>query len=184
MNDAVFDALIRGAARTGEHMMLIGLGEPFLDPKIFDRIEYCERHGISTLLSTNGVLLDQVSAEKLLATPLAHIILSFDGASKESFELYRKGAKFERVRANFVHFARLKHQRKAKIQIVVQMVRMESNAHEVEEFKRFWSAVPGVDQVRIKEDETPVLQPDAARTGAQSRACHYLWRGPYYVKQD
>ncbi|HEV1286421.1 MAG TPA: hypothetical protein VNU44_13965, partial [Bryobacteraceae bacterium] len=30
MNDAVFDALIQGAARTGEHMMLIGLGEPLL----------------------------------------------------------------------------------------------------------------------------------------------------------
>src|ERR1700729_3497818 len=66
MNDAVFDALVKGAAHTGEHMMLIGLGEPLLDPKIFDRIEYCERHGISTLLSTNGVLLDEAAAEKLL----------------------------------------------------------------------------------------------------------------------
>ena len=39
--------------------MLIGLGEPFMDRKIFDRIEYCERHGISTLLSTNGTFLDE-----------------------------------------------------------------------------------------------------------------------------
>jgi MoaA/NifB/PqqE/SkfB family radical SAM enzyme len=184
MNDAVFDALIKGAARTGEHMMLIGLGEPLLDPKIFDRIEYCERHGISTLLSTNGVLLDEATAEKLLATPLAHVTLSFDGASKESFEMYRKGAKFDRVRANFVRFATLKDQKKVKMQIVVQMVRMQNNAHEVDEFKRFWSTVPGVDQVRIKEDETNVLQPEAARTGAESRACHYLWRGPVYVKHD
>src|SRR5271163_4333288 len=122
MPDAVFDALIEGAARTGEHMMLIGLGEPLLDPKIFDRIEYCERHGISTLLSTNGVLLDEIAAEKLLATPLAHVTLSFDGATKESFEMYRKGAKFDRVRANFVRFATLKHHKNAKVQIVVQMV--------------------------------------------------------------
>jgi radical SAM protein with 4Fe4S-binding SPASM domain len=184
MSDAIFHALVQGAARTAEHMMLIGLGEPFLDPKIFDRIGYCEQHGISTLLSTNGVLLDEAAAEKLLQTPLAHITLSFDGATKESFEQYRKGAKFERVRANFVRFATLKHQKNAKMQIVVQMVRMPNNAHEVEDFKRFWSAVPGVDQVRIKEDETPVLDPQAARTGAESRACHYLWRGPYYVKQD
>jgi radical SAM protein with 4Fe4S-binding SPASM domain len=184
MNDAVFHALIQGAAQTGEHMMLIGLGEPLLDPKIFDRIEYCERHGISTLLSTNGVLLDEAAAEKLLATPLAHVTLSFDGATKESFEMYRKGAKYERVRDNFVRFSTLKHQKKAKIQIVVQMVRMQNNAHEVEDFKRFWSAVPGVDQVRIKEDETNVLQPEAVRTGAGSRVCHYLWRGPVYVKHD
>ena len=87
-------------------MMLIGLGEPLLDSKIFDRIAYCEQHGVSTLLSTNGTLLDEKMSEKLLATPLAHITLSFDGASKETFETYRKGAKFEKVRENFVRFAR------------------------------------------------------------------------------
>ena len=184
MPDAVFNALVDGAAQTGEHMMLIGLGEPLLDPKIFDRISYCERHGISTLLSTNGVLLDEETALRLLARPLAHITLSFDGASKESFEINRKGAKFERVRANFVRFARLKHEKKAKVQIVVQLVRMQNNAHEVEEFQRFWSGVPGIDQIRIKEDETNVLQPDAPRKATGTRICHYLWRGPMYIKQD
>ncbi len=184
MDDRVFDALVEGAARTGEHMMLIGLGEPLLDPKIFDRIVDCERHGISSLLSTNGVLLDEAAAEKLLATPLAHITLSFDGATKESFELYRKGAKFERVRDNFIRFARMKHDKGSKMQIVVQMVRLQNNASEVEEFQRFWSAVPGVDQVRIKEDETNVLHPEAPRKAAGKRVCHYLWRGPVYVKHD
>ena len=54
----------------------------------------------------------------------------------------------------------MKHERGAKLQVVVQMVRMERNADEVDEFMRFWSAVPGVDQVRIKEDETNLLQPE------------------------
>ncbi|HVO99621.1 MAG TPA: radical SAM protein [Bryobacteraceae bacterium] len=184
MDDRIFHVLVQGAAHTGEHMMLIGLGEPLLDPKIFDRIVYCERHGISSLLSTNGVLLDEAAAERLLATPLAHITLSFDGATKESFEMYRKGAKFERVRDNFVRFARMKHEKRAKVQIVVQMVRMQNNAGEVEEFQRFWSEVPGVDQVRIKEDETNVLRPEAPRRFSGTRVCHYLWRGPVYVKQD
>lgn len=184
MDDRVFEALVEGSSRTAEHMMLIGLGEPLLDPKIFDRIVHCDRHGISTLLSTNGVLLDEQAAEKLLATPLAHITLSFDGATKESFELYRKGAKFERVRDNFVRFARMKHEKGAQVQIVVQMVRMQNNAAEVDEFERFWRAVPGVDQVRVKEDETNVLQPEAPRKLSGSRVCHYLWRGPVYVKHD
>src|SRR5437764_5222636 len=56
MADAIFERLVSESGRTAEHMMLIGLGEPFLDRKIFDRIEHCERHGISTLLSTNGTL--------------------------------------------------------------------------------------------------------------------------------
>src|SRR5580700_8860118 len=111
MSDAVFDALVQGAARTAEHIMLIGLGEPFMDPRIFERIEFCHGHSISTLLSTNGTFLDERVAERVLASPLEQITLSFDGASKESFEFYRKGARFEKVRDNFVRFARMKHER-------------------------------------------------------------------------
>lgn len=185
MTDAVFTRLVRESGTTGEHMMLIGLGEPFLDPKIFDRIEYCQRHGVSTLLSTNGTLLDEKTAQRLLATPLRHITLSFDGSTKESYEYYRKGARFEKVRDNFVRFARMKHEQKAPVQVVAQMVRMERNASEVDEFIRFWKAVPGVDEVRIKEDETNLMRPDAGH-GAEDwkHPCHYLWRGPMYVKHS
>jgi radical SAM protein with 4Fe4S-binding SPASM domain len=184
MTDAIFEKLVQGAAYTGEHMMLIGLGEPFMDRKIFDRIEYCERHRVSTLLSTNGTFLDEKTSERLLNSRLQHITLSFDGASKETFEHYRKGAKFEKVRDNFVRFARMKHERRTNIQIVVQMVRMPGNAHEVDDFRKFWSAVPGVDQVRVKEDETNLVQAEGQRTGAAARHCHYLWRGAMYVKHD
>src|SRR5712691_5434725 len=184
MADEIFERLVEGAAQSGEHMMLIGLGEPFMDRKIFDRVEYCEHHGISTLLSTNGTFLDEKTSERLLATRLAHITLSFDGASKETFEYYRKGARFEKVRDNFVRFARMKHERGGKLRVVVQMVRMPGKAHEAEEFRRFWSAVPGVDQVRIKEDETNLVQPEGHRASASARPCHYLWRGAMYVKQD
>jgi radical SAM protein with 4Fe4S-binding SPASM domain len=180
----IFERLVQGAARTGEHMMLIGLGEPLLDPAIFDRVEYCQRHGISTLLSTNGTLLDEAAAARLIDSRLDHITLSFDGATKETFEHYRKGARFEKVRDNFVRFCRMKHARGSPMQVVVQMVRMSGNAHEAEDFKRFWSSVEGVDQVRVKEDETNLLQPERNRSGQDARRCHYLWRGAMYVKHD
>ena len=183
MTDEIFERLVREAGQSAEHMMLIGLGEPFMDRKIFDRIEFCERHNISTLLSTNGTFLDEATANRLLATPLEHITLSFDGATKESFEYYRKGARFEKVRDNFVRFARMKKERGSKMQIVVQMVRMDRNRGEVADFTAFWKSVPGVDQVRIKEDETNLFKigHDAA---AWKHPCHYLWRGPMYVKHD
>jgi len=166
-------------------MMLIGLGEPFMDRKIFDRIEYCERHNISTLLSTNGTFFDEKTCARLLDTPLEHITLSFDGATKESYEYYRKGANFEKVRDNFVRFARMKHERGARVQVVVQMVRMQRNAGEVDDFVRYWSAVPGVDQVRVKEDETNLLQPEGGHAAQDwKHPCHYLWRGPVYVKHN
>ena len=184
MTDEIFERLVTESGRSAEHVMLIGLGEPFMDRKIFDRIEFCERHDVSTLLSTNGTFLDEKLSERLLASTLEHITLSFDGATKESYEYYRKGARFEKVRDNFVRFARMKHERGSKLQVVVQMVRMERNASEVEEFVRFWSDVPGVDQVRVKEDETNLLQPEGHSEGAWRHPCHYLWRGPMYVKHN
>ena len=137
MTDEVFNRLVEESGRAAEHMMLIGLGEPFMDAKIFDRIEYCAHHNISTLLSTNGTFLDERTSARLLDSSLEHITLSFDGSTKESFEYYRKGARFEKVRDNFVRFSRMKHERGAKMQVVVQMVRMERNAGEVEDFVRF-----------------------------------------------
>ncbi len=183
MPDEIFQRLVQESARSAEHMMLIGLGEPLLDPRIFDRVEFCQRHNISTLLSTNGTLLDEAMARRLLDTRVEHVTLSFDGATKESFEFYRKGARFEKVRENFIRFARMKHDRGSKLQVVVQMVRMARNAGEVDSFIRFWSAVPGVDSVRIKEDETNLL-PRGPKTAGAGYPCHYLWRGPVYVKYN
>src|SRR6266550_1449037 len=92
MTYEIFQRLVQESGSTAEHMMLIGLGEPFMDPKIFERIEY---------------------------------------------------------------------------------------------FKRFWSAVPGVDQVRIKEDETNLMRPDAGHEAQEwKHPCHYLWRGTMYVKHN
>lgn len=185
MEDEIFTRLVEGAQHSAEHMMLIGLGEPLLDPKIFERIEFCEKHNVSTLLSTNGTLLDESASARLLDTNLAHVTLSFDGSTKESFEFYRKGARFDRVRDNFVRFARMKHERKSPVQVVVQMVRMEKNWNEVDEFVRFWKAVPGVDEVRIKADETNLMQPTSGHAAEDwKHPCHYLWRGPMYVKHN
>jgi radical SAM protein with 4Fe4S-binding SPASM domain len=185
MTDEIFQRLVQESGHSAEHMMLIGLGEPFLDKKIFERIEYCDRHRISTLLSTNGTLLDEKTAERLLNSPLEHVTLSFDGSTKESFEYYRKGARFEQVRDNFVRFARMKKERGAEVQVVVQMVRMERNTSEVDDFIRFWSAVPGIDQIRVKADETNLMRPDSGHAASDWKyPCHYLWRGPMYVKHN
>jgi MoaA/NifB/PqqE/SkfB family radical SAM enzyme len=145
MTGEVFQRVVCEASEAAEYMMLIGLGEPFMDSAIFDRIELCHRHSIATLLSTNGTFLDERMAARVLASPLSQITLSFDGAQKETYEFYRKGAKFEKVRNNFVRFARMKHQRRSKLQIIVQMVTRERNTPEVNDFKAFWSAIEGVD---------------------------------------
>ncbi len=185
MPAAVYEQLLDETRDTAEHMMLIGLGEPLLDRAIFDRIQACDEHGISALISTNGTLLDEAASRQLLATPLEHITLSMDGHSAETYEFYRKGAKFDRVRQNFIRFCQLKQELGARVQVVVQLVAMRGNAHEIPEFTRFWQQVPGVDLVRIKADETDLMEPEAQHAPQDwTHPCHYLWRGPLYVKHN
>ena len=79
----------------------------------------------------------------------------------------------------------MKHERRSRLQIVVQMVKMDGNTAEVGDFLAFWKSIPGVDQLRIKADETNLMRPEAGHTAAEwKHPCHYLWRGPMYVKQN
>jgi radical SAM protein with 4Fe4S-binding SPASM domain len=79
----------------------------------------------------------------------------------------------------------MKHERGRRPQIVVQLVRMDGNAAEVEDFIGFWRSVPGVDLIRIKEDETNLMRPDSGHGAADWKyPCHYLWRGAMYVKHN
>src|ERR1700679_1340003 len=73
MSDEVFERLVEGSAQTAEHMVLIGLGGALMDRKIFGPVRDCGPPRLSPLLSTNGTLLDEEAAERLLDSPLAHI---------------------------------------------------------------------------------------------------------------
>jgi len=102
MSDEVCEAFFHQTAGTAESAMLIGLGEPFLDHKIFGRITKCRNRHISALISTNGTPLNEKAAAALLDTGIDDATLSFHGMTEEVFEFYRKGAKVEKVRDNFL----------------------------------------------------------------------------------
>src|SRR5947208_13988598 len=70
MSDAVFERLVRESGATAEHMMLIGLGEPFMDPKIYDRIQFSHRHSVSPLLPNTGLFLDSKASDCVIRTSL------------------------------------------------------------------------------------------------------------------
>ncbi len=174
------------ASRSAEHMMLIGLGEPFLDPQIFDRIEYCApAQHLDAALDERDACSTRRRRRGCWRRPLEHITLSFDGATKETFEYLPQGREFResarQLRAIRAHEARARGEGAGG---------GADGAHGAQRGRgggvpRFWSAVPGVDQVRVKEDETNLLQPEAAHAAEDwKHPCHYLWRGPMYVKHN
>ncbi|RPI26131.1 MAG: radical SAM protein [Acidobacteria bacterium] len=157
-----------------------GGGEPLMNPDLFKMIRYCKDADIFTVVSTNATLLNQERSVRLLESGLDHLIIAFDGTTPEVYEKYRKGAKFEKVRANILKFLEIKKQRKSDIFVVLQMVRLPDNRHQVKDFQKMWS-IEGVDEVRIKEDEIVipgVALEERINHDRKRHPCFLLWQGP------
>jgi radical SAM protein with 4Fe4S-binding SPASM domain len=185
---ALFKKIIDEARSFLEFTVPYGGGEPMLNPRIFEMIQFCRERNIRVGFSTNGTMNNPERNRKLLEAGLDYIIFAFDGATKESYEKYRKGAKFEETRNKILEFLKMKREMRAGTFTIIQMVRLKDNAGEVDDFRRMWD-LPGVDQVRIKEDEmqfegVAIPRPPETQNQQRQNPCHYLWQGPVYVHHD
>lgn len=117
--------------------LLYFTNEPLLHPDICQMVEYVHRNNLYTEISTNAVLLNKEKTKNLLESGLDKIILDLDGTTKESYEQFRVGAKFEQVFENITHFCRQKQILKLrKPYIDLQFVLNKLNQNEVEDIKK------------------------------------------------
>jgi radical SAM protein with 4Fe4S-binding SPASM domain len=79
---------------------LTGVGEPLLNPYLVSMLEYAKRGSFKVGFTTNLTTLNESKAEKLINTNIDYVYVSFDGATKKTFEELRVGASFEKVRSN------------------------------------------------------------------------------------
>lgn len=176
----LFKSIIDQVRRSTELVFPWGGGEPLMNPDLYKMIRYCKDADIYTVVSTNATLLNEERSEKLLESGLDNLIIAFDGTTPEVYEKYRKGAKFEKVRANILRFLEIKKRWKKSPFVVLQMVRLPENTHQARDFHRMWS-IDGVDEVRIKEDEIViegVALDERLRHDRKRHPCYQLWQGP------
>lgn len=101
------------------------LGEPFLWPHFERLCREMEQYGVCLDLTTNGTLLD--ARRTAWVSPIARDIkVSFDGATKATFERLRKGADFEAVCTNVRQLVRAV----PRGVVALQMTLMRTNVHE------------------------------------------------------
>ena len=115
-------------------------GEPLLNPKIHELIDYAKKNGILEVsINTNAVSLDKKKSRQLIEAGLDVIIFSFDGGSKETYEKLRparfKKNKFETVYNNIKTFYETKKEMNAKFPVTkIQMIMTEDSRNEVDNF--------------------------------------------------
>lgn len=109
----------------------VGLGEPLLHKDIFEMIKYSKKKNIDTSLYSNGTLLTPEIAEKVLDSGLDVISFSFDGATPETFESIRSGARYYDVYDNIRYLVDLRDESKSSLKIQLEAVMMRDNLSEM-----------------------------------------------------
>jgi len=172
--------MIRQVANAGVYSIKFNWrGEPSLYKKLPELIAYAKEQGISEVqINTNGLPFNRDSIEKLIKAGLDRVIFSVDGNSAETYEGIRIGGRFQKLVGNIEYFiAARKRLQSITPFIRMQMVRMQSNQHEVEEFVARWRGK--VDDVRIS-DVTDRGQGDELSVGDQvavgRRRCPQPWQ--------
>ena len=116
---------------------ITGIGENFMNPQFLDMVSYAKRKGLYVWFTDNMTMLFPNSAQKLLDAGVDLIVASLDGATKETFEGIRIGAKFESVIRNTKDLIRMRDEKGlSKPLIGINMVVTKSNYTELEKMVR------------------------------------------------
>jgi radical SAM protein with 4Fe4S-binding SPASM domain len=149
-------------------------GEPLLNPRLFDMIEYCRQARVRTRLHTNGTQLNEHRASRLLVAGPDLVSFSVDGFDRASYEAIRKGAVFEQTVGNILRFLELRRSMRLKRPyVVVEKIRFRrpsptENAESIRSLKRRFEEA-GVDEVIEKEEYA--WAEDAAPEAQCPRTC-------------
>jgi radical SAM protein with 4Fe4S-binding SPASM domain len=84
----------------GALLLAVTGGEPLMRKDIFSIMEYAADNNLGLLLFTNGTLITEESAQRLKDIGVEQVIVSIDGATKETHEMIRGKNTFDKVVRN------------------------------------------------------------------------------------
>jgi len=129
---------------------LYNWGEPLLNKDIFRMIEYAHKCDIKTKISTNLNYFPKDYEKRIVSSGLDSLMMSIDGASQETYQVYRKGGDFRKVIGNIRKIvAEKKRQGSRKPLLIWQFIVMKHNEHELPKVKRMIKEL-GVDILKVE----------------------------------
>jgi radical SAM protein with 4Fe4S-binding SPASM domain len=110
INKDVFKAIIDQTKSYAFYLNLYFQGEPFLNPQLSELIGYAKSQGFYVAVSTNAHFLDENNIKKIIQAGLDRIIISLDGADKDTYTAYRQNGDFTKVIEGIKNLAFIKKQ--------------------------------------------------------------------------
>ncbi|MBC8500909.1 MAG: radical SAM protein [Nanoarchaeota archaeon] len=153
MDEKLYKKLIdEGAANGLRSIKLQYRGEPLLHLKLAESVAYAKSKGVvEVMFNTNGTLLTEKMANKLIDAKLDKIIFSIEGTTPEVYESIRIGGKFNKVLENIKRLQKMKKERGIDYPITrVQMVKLPRfSKKDIQDYIDFWGEI--VDHVGMDE---------------------------------
>jgi heme b synthase len=81
--------LIDEIAALASPVIILTGGEPLLRPDIFDIAAYGTQKGLRMVMATNGTLVDEPTAKKMIAGGIQRVSISIDGKDAQSHDAFR-----------------------------------------------------------------------------------------------
>jgi hypothetical protein len=122
-----------------KYLSLFGFGEPLLDKLLPARITVAKLMEFKSVgIATNCTELSKDMSMDLMKAGLDTLICSIDGYTAKTHESIRVGTKFDDVCWNVNRFLYLRNFHEQKTKVILRFVRQQSNAHEWEEYRKYW----------------------------------------------
>lgn len=134
---------------SAKRILLQGQGEPLLNKDLIKMIHCAKDKGLVVDTCTNGVLVSQDVAQRLLDSGLDKIAFSVDSCYEEKYEVIQRGAKFRNTLGNIESFVQLRNRQQCKTIICLYMVIMKNNVQEIPDYLEFGANL-GVDRVTLQ----------------------------------
>lgn len=162
-------------------MRLHNMGESLFHKKIDQFIAYAKKSDIRTTLSTNATALTKKVGERIIDAGLDNLLISFDGASRETYEYFREGADYDKVIEKIDDFMEHKAASGSKTpRVTMSLINMPVTGQEERAFRQRWERY--ADEIRIKpprnwdgSSERINALVDIPDTRQEYAPCYWLW---------
>lgn len=161
-------------------------GEPYINPKFLEMVQYAHDKKIYTITSTNGHFLNSENARKTVESGLDRLIISVDGTTQETYAAYRKEGKLETVLQGARNIIHWKKQLKSRTpHVIFQFLVVRPNEHQIPEVYRLAQEI-GIDEVKLKTAQVYDYEHGNALIPTIDRYARYARQadGTYRIKNE
>jgi len=163
-------------------------GEPMLHPRFFEIVELFR--GMRPLISTNGHFLDRENCVRLAGSSLRKLIISYDGVTADTYNIYRRGGDHRAVTEGIICLARLIREQRSSLGIEIQFLVGGHNEHEIPEAEAFARKVNAgfrvksmqvldparaVEWMPLDEEKARYTKENGSLKKSFSRGCLRMW---------